>query len=492
MQQFRKDGFDTVLLVVPWAQFQPGTAPISYDDRMFARLQAIFESAALHDMGVVLRLAYLWEASPVLEQTYRRFKEYIQREDLRLAWKAYLRKLYDSVLPHKNFRFAFLSWEDFYWPIFRSLTTGSLESRQQYAHISGFRDYLLARFTLLGLNSIYSLNLKSWSEVAIPTSKDFLYEQFIRFYENEILDPICCAALESFPGLHMELRVDPEWIATGHGRKYYHWNMNFPGITTKVIYYHANIARSHVHKHSGEGAVGHLRDLLTAYCRMVELDEKKPFIDQFNFFDDTFTDWTKISEDAVPEFVEKSYDVLMNHSSGYAIWGYLDWPKDIVFNGSFDLGIEGWQLLSGASLVEAPEAKLNGVMYGAYCLQLEQGQAIEQSNFVLSLPEGESRTVAIYGRALQDIPARITVQFNANVVEVELKNGEDQVITATFKDRNIEKLRLTTVAGSALISKVQLYDRYYSQGFRTQHGEARPVVEAFQILNRKLAAKRSG
>jgi len=485
LESFLDDGFDTILLLVPWAQFQPETDPIKYCPVSFERLRAIFQAALERNMNVVLRLGYLWEARGVLDQTYRRYNEYSIRRDLRLAWKEYLAKLYQFASTQSNFLFAFVSWEDFYWPIFRAGSAGPADQRRQRARVNGFRDYLRRRFTLEGLNSIYGLALASWNEVEIPRESDYLYELYLPFYENEMLDAISCEAAESFPGVLMEMRVDPEWIRTPHGRKFYHWNMNFPGALRKVVYYHANIARSPSHEHSAPEAVLHLRDLLLSYCRMSALGEDKPFIDQFNFFDDTYAHWTRISEEGIPEFVEKCFEVLSRYSSGYAIWGYQDWPKDVIYNGTFELGADGWILMSGASIfaLQGSSAPADGK------LLLRQGQSVRQQGFVLKLPADQPRVVAVTGCPMEGSEAKLCIELNESVAEMNLKGNKQTEYSVSFKEGDPIMLTITAVEGAATISQIRLYDRYYSQGFRSHSGTPRPAVEAFRLLNHRLASR---
>ena len=70
--------------------------------------------------------------------------------------------------------------------------------------------------------------------------------------------------------------------------------------------------------------------------------------------------------------------------------------------------------------------------------------------------------------------------------ELVLAGESEQVATVLLRGGDVERLVIRAIEGSALISKVQLYDRVYSQGFRTQDGTTRPAVEAFRLLNQRL------
>jgi len=480
LQKIKDDGFNSILLVVPWALFQPETRPIKYDSIFFHRMDKVFSAAEALDLGVILRLGYLWEAGETLDQTHRRYAEYTVREDIRKAWRHFMAHMHLYAKSKPNFQFAFISWEDFYWPMLIWKAAGPVQRRVDDARISGFRDYLPQRISLNGLKTAYGVDIKTWDDLATPTPTEFLYEQYLKFYENEILDALCCAAAENFPGLRMELRVDPEWIKSPEGVKYYHWSMNFPGAATKVVYYHANIARSHTVRHTADEAQMHLRDLLASYCRMAELNEKKPFIDQFNFFDDTYANWSRIDDESVNQFIEKSFDTLHKYSSGYAIWGYFDWCKDVVFNGSFDLGAHGWELTNGAIVLATETAGLP-----SRTLKLNGGASAKQSKFVLKLDDKSPRVVAVTGRSLGG-EAKVRVELSGEANEVCFSEESDETLVSNFPPKDLHDLRLTCTEGSVQIARVQVYDRYYSQGFRTPGGDSRPVVDVFRKLNSRL------
>jgi len=476
-EQFRSDGFNTIVLLVPWAQFQPEITPVAYQQRMLARLDAIFAVANRLQLGVILRLGYLWEAMPVVDSTYDRFHDYPVREEVRFAWQAFLRFFKDYADKQQNFQFAFLSWEDFYWPILRGWSSGPVGKRVERARIGGFRDYARKRFTIPGLKQVYGVSISTWKELAIPLAEEPLYEQYLKFYETEILDRICSSSAEVFPDIRMELRVDPEWLVTLSGkRKFYHWSMNFSGAATKVVYYHANIAKSHTDVLSGDAAVMHLRDLLATYGRMHELGEARPFIDQFNFFDDTYKLWGRIDEGAIPDFVDRSLEVLKQYSSGYAIWGYQDWPKDVVYNGGFELDDTGWEFSAGAKIA-ASAAKP-----GCKVLELPTGAGIGQRKISLKLPEQDSRHVSVLACAPRGA-ATLSIALAGVAQKVSIAGDEEHEYVVEFSAGELKDLQLKCLDGEITLSRVRLYDRFYSQGFRTREGNERPAVRAFRALN---------
>lgn len=59
LKQIRADGFNTVILVVPWREFQPQMDPITYDQTCLIRLKEIIKAAGKQNLNVQIRLGYI-------------------------------------------------------------------------------------------------------------------------------------------------------------------------------------------------------------------------------------------------------------------------------------------------------------------------------------------------------------------------------------------------------------------------------------------------
>ncbi len=59
------DGFNSIILAVPWREFQPETAPVMYEEYAWKKLGGVMDAAGKQGLGVILRVGYTWDyASP--------------------------------------------------------------------------------------------------------------------------------------------------------------------------------------------------------------------------------------------------------------------------------------------------------------------------------------------------------------------------------------------------------------------------------------------
>lgn len=114
MARIAADGFNSLILVVPWREFQPSEVGSYFNERAFARLDQVMDCAERHGLGVVLRLGYVWDYLGATE-TPKRFAA-ITKDDgpERKLWLEYSKKVYETAAAHENFWGGFITWEDFW------------------------------------------------------------------------------------------------------------------------------------------------------------------------------------------------------------------------------------------------------------------------------------------------------------------------------------------------------------------------------------------
>ena len=61
LAQIAADGFNSIVLVVPWREFQPGVLPVSYNRYAFQKLDKVMNAANAHGLMVELRVGYVWD-----------------------------------------------------------------------------------------------------------------------------------------------------------------------------------------------------------------------------------------------------------------------------------------------------------------------------------------------------------------------------------------------------------------------------------------------
>ncbi len=148
LAQIAEDGFNSIILAVPWREFQPDTAPIQYSDYAFAKLDRIMRAARDQGLWVSLRVGYTWDHCGG-EVPQIRYRKLLGDEKTRSVWLDYAKELYEAVSGYENFYGGFLAWEDF-WNymedapgLFDSDRAGIDEARR-----IGFQQYLEEHYTL--------------------------------------------------------------------------------------------------------------------------------------------------------------------------------------------------------------------------------------------------------------------------------------------------------------------------------------------------------
>ena len=98
LAQIAADGFNSIVLVVPWREFQPGVLPLSYNRYAFQKLDKVMNAARAHGLMVELRVGYVWDLKQV--------NEYYQPKEVFTS--------YDNIYIPARKDYAFKLFYDFY------------------------------------------------------------------------------------------------------------------------------------------------------------------------------------------------------------------------------------------------------------------------------------------------------------------------------------------------------------------------------------------
>ena len=66
----QEDGFNAIILIVPWGEFQPGVDPIHFNDDAYRRLSMVCSKAHSAGLKVFLRVSYNADYYPYVQQPY--------------------------------------------------------------------------------------------------------------------------------------------------------------------------------------------------------------------------------------------------------------------------------------------------------------------------------------------------------------------------------------------------------------------------------------
>ena len=137
LAQIAEDGFNNIILVVPWREFQPGTSPCTYNSYAWDKLDRVMEAAADQGLSVMLRVGYTWDYYG-RDDVLSRYRGLMYDGDIRDAWMEYVGRLYGRASSHGNFCGGFITWEDFWNFTDTSAGLGNKASARKMARQCGY------------------------------------------------------------------------------------------------------------------------------------------------------------------------------------------------------------------------------------------------------------------------------------------------------------------------------------------------------------------
>ena len=350
LARIRADGFNAVVVVVPWRGFQRVVCPPAYDEENLARLRRLLAMIEEAGLGIVLRVTYPYNHDPDSVGDYdERILGLFTRPEVRSAWLDYLARIRGIAEAHAGFRFAFFSWEDL--PSIREfMAHRPPERRRELAQSTGYRDFLARRLGSLGEAArLFGEPFPDWSQVYIPLQDSEAYPTFHEFV-NRALEELLHAGQTVWPGLAMQVRVDFD-RGKANGEDVWLENdarVGDPGM--RVTYYSPSMYTSRGGPLEPPEALANLERML----RRVSGDgaNTNHFLDQFIFNEESplFRHWPHIAPAGMGEFLAGAAALLKRYSRGYAFWNYFDYRMNHYYNPSFGRGLHGWIAKGGVEL----------------------------------------------------------------------------------------------------------------------------------------------
>ena len=342
LAQVAGDGFNAIVLLVPWGEIQPSLAsPAVYNEVALSRLQSLVASARAHDLQVILRVPYMWSMNPGQEMpNIERITALLFDDRVRAAFFDAIRTIDRRVVrPNSNVRFVLATWEDFYGATaFPDKTPEGVRER--------FSMYARQRYSAKELTTLYRRPLDGSQRVPIPNRSEPGWQVFLAYIDENIsaLTRRMADAL-SVP-LSFEVRVDPDPVIVD-GRiaeRYLHdgtYDVGTSDITT--LYYAPYMGQANV----GERITA---DQAMASMRYVIEDvghhtRNRLFIDQLNVVFNTpgFDRSARIKDTELAAFLDRAAPYLAVETLGYGLWSYKGYYRNLFYNPAFELGLSGWE-----------------------------------------------------------------------------------------------------------------------------------------------------
>lgn len=482
MAQIREDGFDSVILVIPWKEFQVSTDPVEYSDYAFEQLDRVMRAAGDAGLKVYARVSYLWDlVNDDTEDVFSRVVRLFHNPVTRSAWKEYAGKLYARMSGHASFAGGFLTWEDYMKPFLTACGLPSLQDRVDAAKLAGLQDYLRSEYSLEEFNKAFGTDYGSFDAVPFPGRKEPAMKAVYAYFDR-CLNRLLADGQEAFPNLSMEIRLDADPVYSVEGT---------PGYYTHEATYACQAANYTAAMYGipmgfeNQGERVTAKDALVKTEYMLKLlagqnGGKPVYIEQFVFYDNTpeFAMNARLQEEEVGEYLRTAPEVLRKYSAGYGVWTYRDYTDNILFNSGFLLEGRGWETEGNVSF----EKKDSAVCRLSGTAALRQAIPAVREHFA------GSEVAVSFGVAECAAPCTVAVTVGTQRQEVAVDGAG--TYSAVFP-RQAEPLDfgLSTEDGNLSVDNLRLYTH-------VQHGflydtENRPLEQRDSIreMNRLLAGE---
>lgn len=475
MAQIAADGFNSIILVVPWREFQPGTDPVSYNQYPFDKLDRIMECAEAHGLWVVLRVGYCWDYAGEAGVPSR-YAGVLQEDSTdRAAWLDYCKTLYTAASAHDNYYGGFITWEDFWDYTYRMERDISIQDRITMAEESGYTDYLKERYTIEQVSSLYGTSFSDFSQVYLPYKTHSSATLFYDFYNTFLMD-FLSQSQTVYPELSMEVRVDGDVVYDSDGNKtYYSHGRTFAcnGAPYTALMYSVSMGQANNYeKISSETALsamkthlGNIRDIAGG---------KTLYIEQLLYMDTTeeFSYNAQIVEDQVDDYVTGLAPVLKEYTSGYGLWVYRNYVNNCVYNSQFALGTQGWTV-SGDARTEERE--------GSQMVVLSSGDAVSQK-LLRSFDGDDTVYVELYADSESGADMIVKVGDYERVVRV----GGPTKLVYSIPSTKSSEVRIEASRGTVWVDDIRIYTYEQEGRIYDRDRNSLDLADDFRTLNGQL------
>lgn len=477
LARIASDGFNSIILAVPWREFQPDTSPRRYNSYAWEKLDKVMDAAGNLGLGVMLRVGYTWDyygRDSVLE----RYKALMYDGEIRQAWLEYVERLYTRASAHDSFCGGFLTWEDFWNFTDTAAGLGNGGPGIDLAKQCGYQDYARRAYSLEELEALYGHAISDYGRLYFPSEKSPARAVFYGFYD-EFLNELLADSQTRFPDLSMEVRLDGDPVKTGDGgHEFYVHKATFPCGGSAFTSTMFGIPMGCENNYEQVTAAQALPNIPAFLNLLHTYNGGKPvYIDQFLFTDNTegFEHNARLYEAEKAAYLEGAAPVLRSMTMGYGIWTYRDYGDNKLYNAQFALGRQGWDFSGGSSVMERNGGN-EAVLPGGGRIYQEIGNR-STGNM------GRNVTVRFLLEGERDCSVTVTVAGQSQAV----KAGEPQMVELTFEKCKPTGLTIScSGAGPAYVDDVSVFTCVTEGDLYCMDGSEGPCIGAVRSLNAQL------
>ena len=359
LRQIKDDGFNSIILVVPWREFQPGIDPVTYNDYAFEQLDRVLSAAREEELAVYARIGYFWDFYDDEENDiYERFSLLLSDDNMRNAWLEYAQRLYTHLQQYPNFGGAFLTWEDF-WGILNACNIPEEEKRIELADAFGYRAWVQKHYPLPVYNEQFGTSYTAYELIPIPSRNEPAMQSMYVFFD-EFLNTFLHNAQEVFPNLSYEVRLDADLVYNQKGDAEF-FSHESTYACEAADYVAAMYGIPMGFENIGENVTAQEAIKHTEYIlgRLLTADQGKPvFVEQFLFYDNTpaFQYNARVQDGEIGDYLALAAEILPDYTAGYGIWTYRDYRNNMLYNTGFYLGGKGWRTDGAVSFEPVSES----------------------------------------------------------------------------------------------------------------------------------------
>ncbi len=484
-RQIRKDGFNTVIIAVPWRQFQPDLNAGDLNPEAYLRLRRIMAAGEETGLQVMLRLGYTWDNFDRVRDVSDRYRRLRTDPKARERWLSFAKSVYGTASSFGSFGGGFLTWEDFWGFMKETETAGNRMGRAAVS--SGYRDWLKENIPAEEIALYYGEEAEkaTGSDAVFPGSESPA-RRFVYAWNDAWMNSLIEDTQEVFPGLSMEVRLDIDPVPNLYGyQDGCTHNVTFPAGKAPYTCCMYSAAMGY----PAGSLISADQGIEKAWEILGELREdagKPVFIDQFLFTDNTpeFSHNAKLREDEIPEYITGMAPVIREAGKGYAVWTYRDYADNVICNGQFAQGRKGWRLYGGEIVTEN----------GNSMLFLQKGDAAEQNlaNQFTVLPDEDyvdfrAEPVSVAAQISQSSAAQgALLEISTGSAVKQIRVDQAGLFRVSMEKSNSTELTIRCLEGKVRIDDVKVYSFVTEGGIYHMDGTPGPYLEAVRTLNRLL------
>ena len=479
-EDIRRDGFNSIILIVPWGEFQPGVNPIRFNEDAYRRLGFVCSAAHAVGLKVFMRVSYTWDYYPGVQQpTSDRSNALISSTSLIPAWDQYLAKI--NTATQGCSEAAFISWEDF-WTLIQTVEAlKSAEQRAAYSKQIGYSEWI-DRHADDDYKSRHAAEIHRWGVYPVPKRDSSDFEMVFQYFDDQLINRLLPVLAKNFTQASLEARIDRDPIYDGEKLvKLYAHPSHYRVKSSDYLMTYWAPAIGAVNNSEKEPANKVLDRFIRLQRNLLTNTSNKIFIDQWLFKDSTpgFSRNAQVEPTELSQFIRDFARPLAQFTAGYALWSWRDFQGSILFNGFFSLGIRGWDFSPGAGIQRLAD--------GIYA-RISEGQFISQK--VPLLHDHFRRFFDKYElRFTARGTGRVRIQIGSATQEAEIQAIKSAVVlTLEFpmgKDMDPD-VRITALSGAISISGLYLWNFEQISNVRSSDNTPYNHYDDIVALNRAL------